>query len=141
MPHRVRDTNHSSSLNLLPTSSASAATTASACGPVAETVMVVPGPAESIIRPMIEVPPTVSPPRVTRISASNCSTILTNFAEARACRPRLLMMGIRAVHYCRTKPRRRSVSDENPAGDGDVFPPRLLRHGDGVGQRALLAHL
>ena len=56
--------------------------------------MVVPGPADSIISPMIELPPTVSLPRVTVISALNCSTILTNFADARACRPRLLMMGI-----------------------------------------------
>src|SRR5882762_9032113 len=66
----LRQRNYSSSLNLLPTSSASAATAASASAPVAETVMVVPGPAESIISPMIEVPPTVSPPRVTVISAS-----------------------------------------------------------------------
>ena len=57
-------------------------------------MIVVPGPADSIISPMIEVPPTVSPPRVTQTSALKRSTIWTNFAEARACRPRLLMMGI-----------------------------------------------
>jgi hypothetical protein len=39
---------------------------------------------------MIEVPPTVSPPRVTLTSAWNLSTNWTNFAEARACRPFLL---------------------------------------------------
>ena len=53
----------------------------------------VPGPADSIISPMIEVPPTVSLPRVTQTSALKRSTIWTNFAEARACRPRLLMIG------------------------------------------------
>ena len=36
---------------------------------------------------MIESPPTVSPQRVTLISASNRSTHCTNFAVARACRP------------------------------------------------------
>ena len=46
--------------------------------------MVVPGPAESIISPMIELPPTDSLPRVTVTSASNSSTSFTNFAEARA---------------------------------------------------------
>jgi hypothetical protein len=57
---------------------------ASASGPIAETMIDVPGPAESIISPMIEVPPTVSPPRVTQTSALKRSTICTNFAEARA---------------------------------------------------------
>ena len=52
----------------------------------------VPVPAASIIRPMIDVPPTVSLPRVTQTSASNFSTSWTNFADARACRPRLLMI-------------------------------------------------
>ena len=48
------------------------------------------GPAASIIKPMIERPPTVSLPRVTQTSALKRSTVWTNFAEARACRPRLL---------------------------------------------------
>ncbi len=52
--------------------------------PLALTEMDVPGAAASIIRPMIEVPPTVSPARVTVTSASNFSTVWTNFAEARA---------------------------------------------------------
>jgi len=46
--------------------------------------MDVPGPADNIISPMMEVPPTVSPPRVTHTSALKRSTIWTNFAEARA---------------------------------------------------------
>src|SRR4029077_6838324 len=81
-----------SSLNLSATSAAIASTAACASGPFAETTTEVPGPAASIIRPMIEVPPTVSLPRVTQTSALNFSTICTNFAEARACRPRLLMI-------------------------------------------------
>ena len=44
------------------------------------------------INPMIDVPPTVSWPRVTVIAASNCSAVCTNFAEARACNPFLLTM-------------------------------------------------
>src|ERR1700694_1640910 len=82
-----------SSLNLLATSSVIASTAACASGPIAETVMDVPGPADSIISPMIEVPPTVSLPFVTQTSALKRSTICTNLADARACRPRLLMMG------------------------------------------------
>src|ERR1700736_5628277 len=81
-----------SSLNLLATSSVIASTAACASGPIAETTIDVPGPAASIIRPMIEVPPTVSPPRVTQTCALKRSTAWTNFAEARAFRPRLLMI-------------------------------------------------
>src|SRR5260370_29192413 len=58
-----------SSLNLLATSSVIALTAACASGPIAETTMDVPGPADSIISPMVEVPPTVSPPFVTQTSA------------------------------------------------------------------------
>ena len=78
---------YSSSVNRPLTSAASASITSAACGPLASTVIVVPGPAASIIRPMIEVPPTVSSPRCTFTSASNFSTVCTNFAEARACSP------------------------------------------------------
>ena len=42
---------------------------ASASGPIDETTIVVPGAADNIISPMIEVPPTVSPPRVTQTCA------------------------------------------------------------------------
>jgi NAD(P)-dependent dehydrogenase (short-subunit alcohol dehydrogenase family) len=64
-----------SSLNLLSTSFVIASIASSASGPSAETLMVVPGPAASIINPMIDVPPTVSLPRVTQTSALNFSTI------------------------------------------------------------------
>ena len=57
----------------------------SACGPVAQTSITEPGCAPSIINPMIDVPGTVWPSRLTVISASNCSAHLTNFADARAC--------------------------------------------------------
>src|ERR1039458_1620635 len=73
-----------SSLNLLATRSVIAVMAASASGPATETTMDVPGPADSIISPMMEVPPTVSPPRVTHTSALKRSTSCTNFAEARA---------------------------------------------------------
>src|SRR5579871_6203687 len=73
-----------SSLNLAATSSVMASSAACACGPAAETTIDVPGPAESIINPMIDVPPTVSWPFVTQMSASKRSTIWTNLADARA---------------------------------------------------------
>ena len=71
----------------------------------------VPGLAASIIRPMIDVPVTVSPPaipsapaRVTCTSQGCCPASCTNLADARACRPRRLVIGTsrRAV----TRPRR-----------------------------------
>ena len=46
-----------------------------ASGPTAETTIDVPGPAANIISPMMDVPPTVSPLRVTQTSALNRSTI------------------------------------------------------------------
>ena len=82
-----------SSLNLLATSSVIAVERGFGLGAGGGDHDVVPGPADSIISPMIEVPPTVSLPRVTQTSALKRSTICTNFADARACRPRLLMMG------------------------------------------------
>src|ERR1700726_471463 len=88
------DSHWLSSLNLLATRSVRALMAASASGPVAETTIEVPGPADSIISPMMEVPPTVSLPFVTQTSALTGSTVWANCAEARAGRPRLLMMGI-----------------------------------------------
>src|SRR5258708_681087 len=64
-----------SSLNFPATSSVIASMAACASGPIAETTIDVPGPADSIISPIIEVPPTVSPPRVTQTSALKRSTI------------------------------------------------------------------
>src|SRR6476646_9186892 len=152
MPHRRRrrQIQALSSLNLPATSSLIARMAASASGPAAETMMVVPGPADSIIKPMIEVPPTVSLPRVTQTSALKRSTIWTNFAEARACRPRLLMIGIS-----------RDIAPGGTAGpvvfsgkapssliclrerdwQCDVFAARLLRHRDGIGKRAFFTNL
>src|SRR5487761_311371 len=85
---------------------AKASTTSVASRPVAATVIDVPGAAASIIRPMIEVPPTLSLQRVTRTSASNFSTVCTNLADARACRPFLLQM---------TKPRETAPLGALPA--------------------------
>src|SRR6516164_10251271 len=121
-----------------------------ASGPVAETLIVVPGPAASIISPMIEVPPTVSLPRVTQTSALKRSTIWTNFADARACSPRLLMIRsswilrprARSARVCfPATRRRRSFAGEDPAGDRDVFAARLLGHCDRVGKRSLFTYL
>ena len=53
---------------------------------------------------MIERPPTVSPQRVTVTSASKRSTVWTNLAEARACRP------------CAVDDRQ--LADEGPVGHG-----------------------
>ena len=49
-----------------------------------------PWPAASIINPMIDVPPTVWPSRLTRTFAVKPEAQRTNCAEARACRPFLL---------------------------------------------------
>src|SRR5262245_55566817 len=54
------DRPYSSSVNRPLTSASSASTTSAASRPLASTVIVVPGPAASIISPMIEVPPTTS---------------------------------------------------------------------------------
>src|SRR5262245_25021963 len=93
-PYPARTSDYSSSPNLVVTSVVSASIASRASGPVAETITLEPGPADSIINPMIELPPTVSLLRVTVMSALKRSTICTNFADARACRPRLLVMGI-----------------------------------------------
>src|SRR6185503_18317257 len=88
---------YSSSPNRVDTSVASAAITSFASGPVAVTVIEVPIPAASIIRPMIESPPTLSALRETLTVASNFSTSCTNFADARACRPFSLTIFITRV--------------------------------------------
>src|SRR5690606_37458215 len=86
LQRKSRDRSHSSP-NLFSTSSVSAASAVRASGPDAETEMVDPVAAASIIRPMIEIPETSFSPFVTTTSASNCSTHLTNLAAARACNP------------------------------------------------------
>src|SRR3712207_2325146 len=52
--------------------------------------MAQPGPAASIISPMIDCASTVWPSLLTVTSASYCAASFTNLAEARACRPRAL---------------------------------------------------
>src|SRR5690606_13428685 len=97
-----------SSPNLSATSAARASSASFACAPLALTSMLQPVLAASIISPMIEVPPTVVPSLETVTVASNRLTVWTNFAEARACRPRLLMIrrsrdwqgGIRSWFTC-----------------------------------------
>src|SRR4029453_3854979 len=61
-------------------------------GPSASSTITVPGPAASIIRPIMDVPSTVWPSRMTRTCASKVSAHLTNLAEARACIPLRLQM-------------------------------------------------
>jgi len=61
---------------------------------LSDTRMVEPGPAPSIIRPMIELPFTDWPSRTTLISASKHSAVRTKRAEARAWRPLRLTMVI-----------------------------------------------
>src|SRR5262245_46242146 len=101
------------------------------------------------MRPMIEVPPTVSWPRFTFTSASNFSTVCTNLAEARACRPFLLQISSTRVigaefgarlpkeESC-TRPR--SFTRENATGDGDVFAAGVLGRRHRLGERAFVAH-
>ena len=67
---RVECADQSSSPKRLATNSVSAAKAWAASAPSASITIVVPIPAASIINPMIDVPPTVSWPRVTRTSAS-----------------------------------------------------------------------
>src|SRR6218665_3369328 len=69
------------------TSSTIASSASRACLPLACTRMVEPGPAPSIISPMMELPLTDVPSLMTLIAASKHSALRTKRAEARACRP------------------------------------------------------
>jgi hypothetical protein len=69
------------------TSAINACSASGPWGPCARKCSVEPGPAASIISPMIEVPPTEWPSRVTVIAASKVSASFTNLADARACKP------------------------------------------------------
>src|SRR6185369_11844209 len=86
-----------------------------------------PGPAPSIMRPMIEVPETDWPSFRTVTCASNLAVHWTNLAEARACRPLVF-----------TILRRRSSA--SPAtgqflrGDANIFAARFLRAINGIHQ-------
>src|SRR3954464_6166708 len=107
---------------------------------------------------MIEVPPTVSWPRVTVTSESNFSTVCTNLAEARACRPFLLTIGISRARapsgmtaggqssVSRSSRRgsalnvRPSFPGQHARGHVNVFAARLLGVEHGLGERLLVAH-
>ena len=87
----LRYKQHSSPKPVL-TSSAIAWRALSASGPVTSTKMLHPGEAANIMRSRIDVPSTDWSSRLTVILASKLSAHWTNLAEARAWRPRLLMM-------------------------------------------------
>src|SRR5690606_4843295 len=98
-----------------------------------------PRAAASMRRPMIESPETVCPSRVTQAAASCASTVSTNFAEARACRPFSLTM----VSLRETAMAARSAwlgRFQYGCRRVDVLPARLDRRVDGLGQLAV-AHL
>ena len=86
-----------------------------------------PIPAASIINPMIELPPTVSPLRVTVTSALKRSTICTNFADARAWRPRLFTMGMSRD----TVPEAVEAPEAPPEDTASSGPPVIFRRGPG----------
>src|SRR5690606_31229114 len=117
------------------TSAVMASSASRACRPVAWTRMVAPGPAPSIMSPMMELPATVVPSRTTWISASKHSAVRTKRADARACRPLRLTMvsccasarpGLAAEFMSR-------MINTNPsgakrlAGDGNVLAPGFGR--------------
>ena len=143
---------HSSSPNRPATSPAIASRQASASSPFAVTVMVVPCAAPSVRRPMIERPPTVSPQRVTVTSESKRSTVWTNFAEARACRPLRLTIGNsrasapsgmerrRAILRLGRRIGSRSLAGKHARGDVDVFAAGLLGVQDRLPKALLVAH-
>src|ERR1700692_1099466 len=126
-----REVPYSSSSNLALTSCSSATTAASASAPSASISMQQPGRAASIIRPMIERASTVWPSLETRTSASKPEAVFTNLAEARACRPRLLM-----ISTVRDAPpftsRRSLLAGQDIGGDGDVLAPGFLGARDRV---------
>ena len=62
----------------------------------------------------MEVPPTTSLPRFTFTSASNFSTICTNLADARACKPFLLQIWTTRVM---------GASSERRSPEGELFTP------------------
>src|SRR5579859_7878397 len=97
-----------------------------------------PGPAASIIRPMIERASTVWPSLETRTSASKPEAVFTNLAEARACRPRLLT--ISTVRVAPSLTGGSLLAREHIGGDGDVLAARLLGAGDRVLEALAAAH-
>ncbi|CCD03273.1 protein of unknown function (plasmid) [Azospirillum baldaniorum] len=117
-----------------------------------------PGPAASIIRPMMDSPDTCVSPRRTSISASKVATSFTNFAAARACRPRwLLIVTVWQISgflsgFCPSIPGAPcagafssgeligSPVRQQRGSDVDVLLTGLARGGHGVGQRFLAAH-
>src|SRR5215470_17611949 len=105
--------------------------------------MTAPWLAASIIRPMIDVPPTVCPSRVPRTRASNSSAHLTNLAEARAWRPLRLRM-VTSAHGLSLRSTvlamALGLAREHLAGDADVFAPGLLGGVHGLRQRRFAAH-
>ena len=119
------------------TRSARASTAARASGPSALISIEQPRPAASIIRPMIERASTVWPSRVTVTSASKPPASFTNLADARACRPRSLVIStVRATFNAGVL----LVAGEDIGGDRDIFAARLLGVGDAVVQAFAPAH-
>src|SRR5690349_19740589 len=107
-----------------------------------------PWPAASIISPMIEVPPTVWPSRITRTVASKLSAHLTNLAEARACRPlrlRIVTSALGLLLFNTTdafsaQARSSGLSGEHLARHADVLAASLFGRIHGRGQLGLAAH-
>src|SRR5277367_4807460 len=87
-----------------------------------------PGPAASIISPMIERASTVWPSRVTVTSASKLPASLTNLAEARACSPRSLTIStVRVAFIGPTSLDDRSLfAGQDVGGDRDVLAAGFL---------------
>src|SRR5690606_35850852 len=121
-------------------SCAIASMAASASGPLAVTRMEQPGLAASIMRPMIDVPPTLMPSFSTEMVARNESASCTNLADALACSPRWLTIGrSRAIAPSVSGPstpliRRRSFGRQQLAGYVDVFAAGGLRFLDRDGE-------
>src|SRR5580658_10755940 len=94
-----------------------------------------PGPAASIISPMIERASTVAPSLETVTSASKVAASLTNLAEARACRPRSLVISTGASALMRL-----FLARQHIGGDRNIFAAGFLRLGDAGGQILAQAH-
>src|SRR5580698_6773612 len=135
-PSRWKGWIQRSSSKRLITSSARASTAAWASAPSARMVIWLPGPAASIISPMIERASTVAPSLATVTSASKVAASLTNLAEARACRPRSLVISTEVSAVIEAL----FLAGEHVGGDRDVFAAGLLCVSDAGGQVLAATH-
>src|SRR5215472_8796012 len=130
---------HQSSPNFASISARMAVIASSASGPSATMRISLPRLAASIISPMMDRASTVCPSLVTVMCEENRAAASTSLAEARACRPFLLMIFAVAS-------RRNGASTSRPAHEirgtrAHIFAARVDRFLNGLVEPVLVAHV